>query len=99
MGDGFGAGGVPLEPPLCRSRGRPGPKALVRQEGDAGGSVLPPAASCCGVGVGGSGAVAYTSSPMRVTLAERKVCKMKTMGLGQECRSSASSPSGPPKSR
>lgn len=31
----------------------------------------------------------YASSPMRVTLAERKVCRTKTMGLGQECRSSA----------
>lgn len=31
----------------------------------------------------------YASSPMRVTLAERKVCSTKTMGLGQECRSSA----------
>lgn len=30
---------------------------------------------------------AHTSSPMRVTLADKKVCNTNTMGFGQECRS------------
>lgn len=42
---------------------------------------------------------AHTSSPMRVTLADKKVCNTNTIGFGQECRSMVSSPSGPPKSR
>lgn len=90
-----------LELPLWSRRGSPPPwgsppgaaipspgKALVGQEG--GGPSAFPGWFLEGWKGGRRGAGAtYASSPMRVTLAERKVCRMKTMGLGQECRSSA----------
>lgn len=59
-------------------------KAPMGQERLGGPSVTP---SWFVTGRGGW--ATYASSPMRVTLAERKVCRTKTMGLGQECRSSA----------
>lgn len=31
--------------------------------------------------------VAHTSSPIRVTLADKNVCNTNTIGFGQECRS------------
>lgn len=67
-------------------KGSPLPKAPVWQA--AVGSMFP-RLLCIVEAAGGVRVVAYTSSPMRVTLAERKVCSTKTMGLGQECRSSA----------
>lgn len=83
--DGFWGRGITLSSPSRRG-GAPAPRHRCGRQ--RWGLHASPAALRCG-GSWGAGAVDYTSSPMRVTLAERKVCSTKTMGLGQECRSSA----------